>query len=79
MNGRRNRNNDPTLFFKDGQMIKKSPNNKSQKGSEINDWVFGQVDDDVLGGWSKYHGGPKMDKNSYDTSDHINPENFPDV
>tara|TARA_R110002051_G_scaffold257868_1_gene316912 strand:+ start:33268 stop:33507 length:240 start_codon:yes stop_codon:yes gene_type:complete len=79
MNGRKNRNPDPNLFFANGQMIMKHPDNKSQKGQEINDWVFGQVDDDVLGGWSKYQGGAIKDKASYDTSDSINPQNYPDI
>ena len=79
MAGRVRRNNDPSMFISDGQIVKKHPGNVDQRGSEPNDLVFGEIDDDALGGWSRYKGGPKKDKASYETTDYIDPNDLPTV
>ena len=81
MIGIKNRNIDRTLFIANGQLVFKNfaAGNIQQRGSEVNDWVLGELDSDSLAVWSKYQGGDKKDKASYDISDSIDPTAYPDI
>lgn len=72
-------NPDRTLFVREGGVILKDVDNKSQKGREPNDWYMGPVGDSTLATWGKYKGGDKNNPLSYDIDSEINRDNFPDV
>lgn len=66
--------------YKDRMLLKNvDAGNSDKRTQQVNDWVFGPVGSDVLGGWSKYTGGDENDPNSYELTSYEERNNFPDI
>lgn len=79
MVGRKRINPSTTLFIKKGQLIAKDVANRDQRASQPNDWVAGDVGNNVLASWGKYKGGDKKNPASYEMDSQINRDAFPNI
>ncbi|MEM1339824.1 MAG: hypothetical protein AAF634_11605 [Bacteroidota bacterium] len=75
------RNASRELFIREGQLIIKNvaAGNIDQSGSETNDWVIGEIDNEVIALPGKYKGGDRTDPGNYDNPSEVRKSDYQDL
>lgn len=75
------KNSDREMFIKEGQVVLKNTANGNidQRSSQKNDWVLGDIGDNLIGIMAKFKGGALKDSANYDIDSEINKAVYPDL